>query len=661
MQRTLQGAVPALLAAGLIACGGGQDQTNPQAPVASVLVSPGELTLGVGASRQLTASAYDEDGNALAGRLFTWRSSEPAVTAVTDAGLVSGVGPGSATITATSEGKSGTATIAVSVPVASVTVTPAELALEVGESQQLTATPRDQDGNALEGREIAWTATEPAVAGVSASGLVTGEGDGTTIITASSEGKTGTASVSVTAASLEPVASVTVAPGELTFVKGGSQQLAAVLQDQAGNPLAGRSVSWTTSDPAVATVSSTGLVSGDEVGSATITATSEGKSGSATVSITVVTFIAAATGGAHTCAITTQGATYCWGRGESGQLGIPVPAATCVTDAGPFPCSDAPVAVQGEITFTHLTGGGAHTCGLTSDGSAYCWGSNVLGQLGDNSTTNRDTPVAVATSLRFVSIDAGAEHTCGLTSNGKAYCWGRNDKGQLGDGTTTARSAPEAVTGNHTFQAIVAGGFNIGHTCALTNSGDTYCWGSNERGQLGNGSGGLGAEDLTPYPVPAQVSGAPTFVSLTVGLGRHTCGLTSAGDAYCWGENSFGALGDGSTTDRTTPVPVSGGIEFSLVIAGGFIGHTCALASGGAAYCWGENSVGQVGDKSTDDRLEPAHVSGHHSFTTLDAGFRHTCGLASDVLYCWGSGGAGQLGNGSDLPESAPRKVVGQP
>src|SRR4029453_19192271 len=156
-------------------------------------------------------------------------------------------------------------------------------------------------GNALEGREIAWRTTEPAVAGVSASGLVTGQGDGTTIITASSEGKTGTATVSVTAASLEPVASVTVAPGELTFVKGGSQQLAAVLQDQAGNPLAGRSVSWTTSDPAVATVSSTGLVSGDEVGSTTITATSEGKSGSATVSITVVTFVAAATGGAPPC------------------------------------------------------------------------------------------------------------------------------------------------------------------------------------------------------------------------------------------------------------------------------------------------------------------------------------------------------------------------
>jgi alpha-tubulin suppressor-like RCC1 family protein len=317
-----------------------------------------------------------------------------------------------------------------------------------------------------------------------------------------------------------------------------------------------------------------------------------------------------------------------------------------------------PIAVNGGVVFAQITGGGAHTCGLTSDGSAYCWGANGNGQLGDNSTTTRDVPVAVATDLKFAGIDAGTEHTCGLTGSGIAYCWGANGRGQLGDGTTESRSVPQAVTGSHTFQLISAGGFSIGHTCALTAEGDAYCWGDNERGQLGNGSAG----SVNPHPVPVAVSSAPAFVNLTAGPGRHTCGITGAGAAYCWGENSFGALGDGSTGDRGAPVAVSGGLAFQQVTAGGFIGHTCGLIAGGTAYCWGENSVGQVGDNSTNDRLVPSAVSGGFSFTIMDAGFRHTCGLATTgTLYCWGSGGAGQLGINSTTHATVPKKVLGQP
>jgi len=546
--------------------------------------------------------------------------------------------------------------------VATVVVSPGELTITVGGVQQLIATPQDEAGNPIADLSIAWSSSEETVARVSQSGLVTGLGVGTTSITATAQGKSGTATVSVTAAPTVPVASVSVSPPELTFVQGGSQQFSATPRDEAGNPLFGRAITWTTSDLSIATVSETGIVNGLGAGTATITASSEAKSGTAAVTISVVTFAAAAAGGAHTCALTTDGATYCWGRGESGQLGIPSPLLTCTTDAGPFPCSSTPVQVRGGFAFTHLALGGAHTCGLTSDGAAYCWGSNGSGQLGDNSSQSRDVPTPVATDLKFASLDGGAQHTCGLTTGGTAYCWGGNDRGQLGNGMTGARSVPEAVTGDHTFEVIVAGGFSTGHTCALTNDGEAYCWGDNERGQLGNGNGGFGQEDLSPHPSPAPVIDAPTFAGLTAGLGSHTCGLTSTGDAYCWGENSFGALGDGSTVDRATPVPVSGGLEFSLVIAGGFIGHTCALAAGGAAYCWGENSVGQVGDNSLRDRPAPATVVGGHSFTTLDAGFRHTCGLATTgTLYCWGSGGAGQLGNGSDTQESAPTKVAGQP
>jgi alpha-tubulin suppressor-like RCC1 family protein len=214
-----------------------------------------------------------------------------------------------------------------------------------------------------------------------------------------------------------------------------------------------------------------------------------------------------------------------------------------------------------------------------------------------------------------------------------------------------------AVTGGHTFQQIVAGGFSLGHTCGLTSSGDAYCWGDNERGQLGNGE-----VDLTPHPVPVPVSGQLTFTALTAGLGRHTCGLTGPGAAYCWGENAFGALGDGSTNDHSVPVPVSGGLAFARLIAGGFIGHTCGLTGSGTAYCWGENERGQVGDGTTTDRLGPSAVASGLSFSTLDAGFRHTCGRATTgTVYCWGSGGAGQLGTNATGQREVPTKVFGQP
>jgi alpha-tubulin suppressor-like RCC1 family protein len=550
------------------------------------------------------------------------------------------------------------------VQVASVTVTPEELDLTVGETRQLTATPRDQSGAALVGPSIAWASTEEAVASVSTTGLVTAIGEGSTTITASSGGKSGSATVAITFVPVAPVASVSVLPGELSLLAGDSRQLTATPKDELGNPLTGRSITWTTTDPSVAAVSSSGIVTAMGPGTASVAATSDGKSGNAVVSVSVLTFESFAAGGAHTCALTPSGGAYCWGRGESGQLGVPVPAATCPTDGGPMPCSRVPVAVNGGVAFAQLAGGGAHTCGLTSDGSAYCWGANGRGQLGDNSTANRDAPIAVATDLKFASIDAGAQHTCGLTSTGIGYCWGRNDRGQLGDGTTDTRLVPAAVTGSLGFQLIAAGGFSIGHTCALTDGGKAYCWGDNERGQLGNGSGGFGREDLDPHPAPAPVADAPTFVSLTAGLGRHTCGLTGAGSAYCWGENPFGALGDGSTGDRAAPVQVSGGLAFEQVVAGGFLGHTCGLTSAGPAYCWGDNSVGQVGDNSTLDRLEPSAVfdGARLSFTILDAGFRHTCGLASGgALYCWGSGGAGQLGTNSTDPATVPTKVVGQP
>ncbi|HEY3011153.1 MAG TPA: Ig-like domain-containing protein [Gemmatimonadales bacterium] len=457
-----------------------------------------------------------------------------------------------------------------------------------------------------------------------------------------------------------PVASVTIIPSTLPLTVGETQQLTAVLRNAAGTELTGRTVTWTTSDATVATVSTSGLVSALSTGSATIEASSEGQTGTAAVTVAAPiptrTFVAFTAGGAHTCALTAEGAAYCWGRGESGQLGAPAPS-SCPLDPGVFPCALAPVAVGGGLTFEQITGGGSHTCGLTVDGTAYCWGSNTSGQLGNNSTTQSQVPVPVATELHFDALDAGANHTCGVTSGGASYCWGLNDRGQLGDGTTTNRTVPVAVSGGLAFEVLTAGGFNIGHTCGVVTGGAAYCWGDNEQGQLG-----MGSADVDPHALPTAVSGGLAFVSLTAGLGRHTCGLLDTGAAYCWGENTFGALGDGSTIARAIPVPVSGGLGFTDVKAGGFIGHTCGFTDTGAAYCWGENERGQVGDGTTIDRSLPSAVAGGLSFADLEAGFRHTCALTtSGTLYCWGSGAAGQLGINSTSQRNAPAKVLGQP
>ena len=315
-----------------------------------------------------------------------------------------------------------------------------------------------------------------------------------------------------------------------------------------------------------------------------------------------------------------------------------------------------PIPVESGLSFVRLALGGAHTCALLSDGTAFCWGSNASGQLGDGTTTNRDRPVPVLAGLKFTSIDAGASHTCALTSAGEAYCWGNNDRGQLGDGTIVGRLAPALVSG-FTFQQIAAGGFSIGHTCGLATTDQTYCWGDNGRGQLG-----VGSADSLAHPMPMPVSTGVTFASITAGLGQHSCGRTALGTAYCWGQNSFGALGNETQEASPIPVEVAGSRTFSQLIAGGYIGHTCALTGIGDAYCWGENEAGQVGDGTTFDRLAPSAVVGGLIFTSIDAGFRHTCGRDNaGALYCWGSNGAGQLGNNTNTRSNVPSKVFGQP
>ena len=257
--------------------------STPPVSVATVDVTPATVNVTVGGTVQLVATPRDANGTPLSGRTVSWSSSNTGVASVTGSGLVTGVGAGSATITAMSEGKSGTSAITVTfVPVASVAVTPASASVNEGKTVQLTATPKDGNGNPLSGRAVAWVSSNTTVATVSSSGLVTGKVAGTATITATSEGQSGTSAITVVHV---PVASVAVAPPSATVQVGSTVQLTATPKDAGGNPLTGRTVTWASGNTSVATVSPSGLVSGATVGSTTITATSEGQSGTATITV----------------------------------------------------------------------------------------------------------------------------------------------------------------------------------------------------------------------------------------------------------------------------------------------------------------------------------------------------------------------------------------
>lgn len=244
---------------------------------------------------------------------------------------------------------------------------------------------------------------------------------------------------------------------------------------------------------------------------------------------------AVAVGGFHACV--ADGIAICWGRNDVGQVGD-----------GSGEDRLRPVSVKTSQALVGVAAGFLHSCALTFDGEAYCWGSNSDGQLGDGSTTDRDTPVAAASGLRFERLTAGTtgDHTCGLTAEGVAYCWGKNDHGQLGDGTRTSRATPVVVQGGLVFMSLTAGGF---HTCGLTADGAAYCWGANMLGQLGDGSV-LIRDGLV------RVGGGIAFADISAG-GSHSCAVSTDGVAHCWGSNRFGELGDGTKGNRAVPTPVA--------------------------------------------------------------------------------------------------------
>ncbi len=341
-----------------------------------------------------------------------------------------------------------------------------------------------------------------------------------------------------------------------------------------------------------------------------------------------------AAGGRHSCAIVSS-KILCWGANERGQLGD-----------GESEARSNPAPVISDLSFTQVSTGLAHSCGIARGGDAYCWGNDDTGQLGDASFTSRNTPVRVSSAQSFRMVRAGLTHTCGLTFAGEVFCWGGNANGQLGDGTTTTRSSPVLVRSAVRFVSLSAG---WNHSCAIASDGTAYCWGANGSGQLGNGTR---AEARTP----TTVTGSTRLTSISAG-GTHTCAVSDTGEALCWGRNNFGQLGTGATTDQLTPTSVVGLTRFVSVTVGG--GHSCGRTRAGQAWCWGRNVYGQLGDGTMVSRDVPTRTDGGIAFVALNATGAHTCGMAGEgELWCWGFNVEGQLGDGSRNHLARPTRLL---
>jgi alpha-tubulin suppressor-like RCC1 family protein len=348
-------------------------------------------------------------------------------------------------------------------------------------------------------------------------------------------------------------------------------------------------------------------------------------------------FVQVSPGAYHTCGVTTTGRVYCWGYNYFGQLGD-----------GTTTQRLRPVAVHaGTLRFRLVTAGDYHSCGVTTDNRAYCWGNNLWGQLGvgGGTTADRLTPVLVAGGLTFRQVRAaGFGHTCGIAMDFRAYCWGLNQAGELGDRTETNRFTPTLVAGSLLFSQLDPG---ANYTCGVTTTSVGYCWGANTSGGLGDGTT---IRRLTP----AAVAGGLRFKHIDAS--NYSCGVTTDDRVYCWGDNFSGRLGDGTTTQRLVPTAVVGGLRFRGVTVGV---STCAVTSADRVYCWGDNLYGQLGDGTTVPRLTPVPTVGGLSFARLN-GSLHVCAVTTaNRLYCWGYNHFGQLGDGTTTNRSRPTRVAG--
>jgi alpha-tubulin suppressor-like RCC1 family protein len=317
-------------------------------------------------------------------------------------------------------------------------------------------------------------------------------------------------------------------------------------------------------------------------------------------------------GFSHSLGVRTNGTLWAWGDNSSGRLGD-----NTTTNRA------SPVSVVGGFTdWCQVSAGnvGSHILGLRRNGTLWAWGSNQCGQLGDNSTTSRSSPVSVVGGIGdWCQVSAGYRHSLGVRRGGTAWAWGHNGNGRLGDDTTTSRSSPVLVVGGFTdWCQVAAGGC---HNLGLRRNGTLWAWGGS------NADGRLGDDTTTDKSSPVSVVGGFTDWC-QVSAGRyHSLGVRTNGTAWAWGSNNYGRLGDNTVTARSSPVSVVGGFTDWCQVSAGLV-HSLGLRTNGTVWAWGCNGLGQLGDNSITSRRSPVSVvGGFTDWCQVSAGFSHSLAI----------------------------------
>jgi hypothetical protein len=578
--------------------------------------------------------------------------------------------------------------------VAFVQVTPATWsATALGDTTRFRAVAKTALGRTIPGVTITWSSDPPGVVLLQDDGFASAQGSGSARVRATIGGVTGSADVSIVQ-TVESVIILTYFGNTLTAL-GDSTQLYVDARDRNSFSVPGTTYTLQSLNQAVATVSLEGWVKAVSPGVASIVAMAAGKADTAPVNvIQQVATIALSPDTAimedgttrqFTAALKDRNGHAITDRvpvwSSSGTIALNVNTTGLATaPAGRLGRSKV-IATSGGVTgeapvyvfapFVAVAVGPAKTCAVTSGGRPYCWGwfDYTTGLHSHIPLERWNAPTVGAT------IGAGVTLTCGLRPADTPFCWGDSPYGEFGAAVAGAPTFSALSVGYVTAYGLTASGDAYSWTpvsptpalvpgglsftaisatylaCGTVGSGDAYCWGSNI-------TGGIGDSTNTDRTVPTAVAGGHTFASVVAG-GGHTCGITTGGPSYCWGRNSYGGFGDGTTTNTNFPVPAAGGLALTSLALGD--AHTCGLVASGAAYCWGLGARGSIGNGSFDTaQVTPAPVSGGLSFVAISASGQHTCGLTSTgALFCWGRNEDGELGDGTVVNRAVPTRVEG--